>query len=359
MEHPPTDIALVHEWLSSRAGSEKTFEQMAITLPQADLYALSVDSSLAFDFGRPVVSTILQRSRYLCARRDLALPLMPIAWKALRTMEYKAVVTSSHAFARYFPAKGAVHLSYVYTPLRYAWMPEVDGRAASPVLAPARSVLRSMDRRSTRGVSSFAAISSVVADRIRTFYGRDAEVIYPPVDVAFYGSGPSLERGDFVLGVSRWIPYKRLDLTIAAAEQVGLPVVIAGSGPLETELRERAAAASVPVTIVHQPSDEELRSLYRRAAVVVFPADEDFGIVPVEAQAAGAPVVALRRGGSLDTVLDGKTGVLVDAQDAEVIARGVEQAIGLDPTLEPSHLDQFSIASFRREFRQWVDRNLG
>ena len=152
---PPLDgvrsMALVHEWLSSRAGSEKTFEQMASVFPAADLYALSIDQSVPFRIDRPVRSTVLQRSRFLSDRRVLlALPFMPLAWKTMTTPDYDVVVTSSHAFSRYFPTAAAVHLSYVYTPLRYAWLPSVDGRAASPVLAPARSLLRSLDKRSTR-----------------------------------------------------------------------------------------------------------------------------------------------------------------------------------------------------------------
>jgi glycosyltransferase involved in cell wall biosynthesis len=352
-------IALVHEWLASRSGSEKTFEQMAVTVPEADLYALSLDPDSGLVFDRPVTTTFLQKSRLLGRRRDLALPAMPLAWKAMSVPEYDVVVTSSHAFSRYFRTGAATHLSYVYTPLRYAWLPGVDARAGGRALGPARAVLRRLDRRTTDGVTAFAGISTVVVDRIQQFYGRDAEVVFPPVDVDFFREPDDVERSDYVLGVSRWIRYKRLDLVIAAAELAGRPAVIAGSGPMEAELRALAEHASVPVTIVRSPTDTQLRRLYRGASVVVFPADEDFGIVPVEAQAADTPVVALRSGGSLDTVLHGSTGMLVEDQDALSFAEAIERAATLRPSLHPDHVEKFSVGTFRTAFRSWIERSVG
>ena len=347
-------VALVHEWLQSRSGSEKTFEQMAEAFPEADLFALTENASVDFHFDRSVQTTALQRSQMLSNRRDLSLPLMPLVWKALGSRQYDVVVTSSHAFARFFPAPGAVHLSYVYTPLRYAWLPGIDGRGSSRILGPARSALRSVDRRSVPKVHAFAAISNVVRERIEQFYGRSATVIFPPVDLDYFGAAHGTSREEFVLGVSRWIPYKRLDLVIRAAELAGVPAVLAGGGPLRTELEEQARNASVPVRLIHDPTNEQLRHLYRSAAALVFPAEEDFGIVPVEAQAAGAPVVALRAGGALDTVLDGISGVLVDTQTPEDFAVGIQHALNLAASDWTHHLDQFSAVSFREAIRAWV-----
>jgi glycosyltransferase involved in cell wall biosynthesis len=330
---------------------------MAIAVPEADLYALSLDSDCGLAFDRPVVTSILQESKVLSRRRDLALPVMPLAWKAMSVPDYEVVVTSSHAFSRYFRTGSAIHLSYVYTPLRYAWLPSVDGRAGGPALGPARAVLRHLDKRTTRNVTAFAGISTVVVDRIREYYDHEAEVVFPPVDVEYFREFVDVDRSEYVLGVSRWIPYKRLDLVIAAAELAGRPAVIAGSGPMEAELRSLAEKASVPVTIVRSPTDEQLRRLYRGASVVVFPADEDFGIVPVEAQAADTPVVALGRGGSLDTVLHGSTGVLVDDQDPRLLADAIDCAVSLRPSRHPDHLDRFSAGTFRTAFRSWVERS--
>lgn len=356
-------IALVHEWLASRAGSEKTFEQMTQVLPDADVFALTIDRSAGFEIAAPVRVTLLQQIPVLRERRALALPLMPLAWRALRTARYRTVITSSHAFARYMPAaRDAAHLSYVYTPLRYAWLPEVDGRSANRALAPARASLRALDRRTVRHVDSFAAISNAVRRRIADFYERDAAVIFPPVDTDFFSCPPDRDDSNrratepFVLGVSRWIPYKKLDVVIAAADRLGLPVVIAGHGPGEAALRSAADRARVPVTFERRPGNDRLRRLYREAAVLAFPAEEDFGIIPVEAQAAGTPVVAYRRGGSLDTVLDGVTGVLVDTQDVDDVASGIAAALALTSPREAfqDHVAQFSVREFRRSFGDWV-----
>ena len=198
-------------------------------------------------------------------------------------------------------------------------------------------------------------ISDAVRARVERWYGRPATVVYPPVDVDYYVAAALGEkaRQDYVLGVSRWISYKRMDLVIEAAAAVGRPAVIVGAGPERARLHALAQTVDVPVTFVESPSDDELRALYRQAAVLVFPAEEDFGIVPVEAQAAGTPVVALRRGGSLETVLPGVTGCLVDDQGAEQLAEGIEVAVSLDLTTAAArdHVRQFSVASFKRGVR--------
>lgn len=350
-------VALVHEWLSSSSGSEKTFQQMAREFPDAELFALTHDLTNGPELDSAVRTTSMQRSSLLAKRRSLALPLMPLAWRTLRCDDYDVVITSSHAFSRFFPVRDAIHLSYVYTPLRYAWMPEVDGRGASSWMSGPRATLRWFDRRSVACVDSFAAISTEVQRRIARFYGRDSRVIFPPVDTSFFSAPAAdlpidIER-DYVLGVSRWIPYKRLVLVIEAGERVGLPVVIAGDGPLAPALTAKAERASVPVRLVRRPSDEMLRSLYSKAAVVVFPPEEDFGIVPVEAQAAGTPVVALAAGGSLDTVLDGDTGALVAEQTAEAFADGIRRALGIGTVQASEHIARFSPGVFRSELRRW------
>ena len=349
-------VALVHEWMASRAGSEKTFEKMSQTLPNADLYALTVDESVPFQTVGTVRPTVLQRVPVLRDRRGLALPIMPVAWRFPPPSRYDVVITSSHAFARYFPTRGAVHLSYVYTPLRYAWLPGIDGRAAGMLSAPARALLRWLDRRSTHGVSSFAAISTVVQQRIERFYERSAKVVFPPVDIDFFRPAMSDAGGDYVLGISRWIPYKRLDLALRVADKVGLPAVIAGSGPQSSSLRRLAEGLRIPVRFEESPDDTRLRQLYQDARVVIFPAEEDFGIVAVEAQACGTPVVALARGGSLDTVRDGVTGVLVESQDVDEFAEGVEAALKLStsPALYRAHVDQFSHDAFVGGFTDWI-----
>ncbi len=369
--HTEPAIALVHEWLDRRAGSETTFEAIARLFPAADLYALSVDPDVRFDFGGRTVTTTLLDTAALRRHRTWTLPAMPLAWSLVRRRRraYDLAVTSSHALVNTAPlVRGATTaLCYCHTPARYLWMPEVDGRGARAP-RPARAALRRLDARAARGVTAFAANSTETAARIRRFYDREATVIPPPVRTAFFTPGPADAAvsagtdGPFLLAVSRFVPYKRLDLAIGAAAAVGLPLVVAGSGPGEAGLRELAAGAGVPVTFVVAPSDVELRSLYRRAVALVFPAFEDFGMVSVEAQACGTPVVGLAAGGSLDTVRDGGTGVLAHEQSVEAVADATRRLLGVadDPQVGSEcrrHALGFSAERFRERFGAWVGRH--
>ncbi len=354
-------LALAHEWLVHRYGSEKTFEAMAAAYPGADLYALTRDPAAPLDFGgRPVSTTALDRVPVLRGRRELQLPLMPLAWRYATTLRYDVVVTSSHACAKGFrPARTALHLCYVYTPMRYVWLEANDRRRhLGPAGQAVAAYLRRWDRGSCRWVDGFAGISTAVKRRIEDIYGRPAEVIHPPVDTDFLTPPPDGARDGYVLAVSRMVPYKRLDLAVRACHRVGVPLVVAGSGPQEGALRALARDLGAEVSFRVSPPDEELRELYRRARVVMFPADEDFGIVTVEAQACGAPVVALARGGSLDTVVAGTTGVLVPEQTEEALAKGLEEALAadLDPAACRRHAEGFSASRFRTRFRDWVER---
>jgi glycosyltransferase involved in cell wall biosynthesis len=203
-----------------------------------------------------------------------------------------------------------------------------------------------------------------VQRRIERCYGRASRVIHPPVDTAFFtpatdaadaaDTGPVPET-PFVLACSRFIPYKRLDIAIHAADEVGLPLVVAGRGPGEATLRRLAAGVGVPVTFELAPSDARLRTLYRAASAFVFPALEDFGIVAVEAQACGTPVVALAEGGTADTVVDGRTGALVEAQEVDAFARGLRRVLQLaDPGACVEKAAAFSAEVFRAKVRAWV-----
>lgn len=355
-------LALAHEWLDARAGSEKTFEALAAIFPEADLFALTDTLGPDFDSsgGRAVATTFLDRVPALRDRRALALPLMPLAWRTATRRRYDLVMTSSHACAKGFgPGRDALHLCYCYTPMRYVWDPH-DRRSGPHHLAGLgpRAALRRWDRRSARWVDSFAAISTAVQDRILRCYQRPSRVIHPPVDTAFYTPGGvdgPVPAGPFALACSRFIPYKRLDLAILAADRVGVALVVAGQGPAEASLRAVAGRVRVPVTFEVAPSDGRLRDLYRAAGAFVFPALEDFGIVAVEAQACGTPVVALAEGGTADTVVDGATGSLVDGQDTDGFAKGLQRALELDAGAAcVANAEAFSAERFGERVRAWV-----
>jgi glycosyltransferase involved in cell wall biosynthesis len=350
----PPRIALCHEWLGSRRGSEKTFEAMAKALPRADLFALTRDPRASFDLGgRTPRTTFLDRPS-LRDRRQLVLPLMPLAWRCASRERYDLVVTSSHACVKgFWPGRAAVHLSYCYTPMRYVWLPEVDRRTrvAGAVTALPRVVLRQWDRRAVPWVDEFAAISSVVQSRIERFYGRPSEVIHPPVDTEFFTPSSESEgrgREDFVLAVSQMLPYKRLDLAIRACHALRQPLVVAGRGREEGHLRARFVGA---------PDDEALRELYRSARALVFPGHEDFGIVLAEAQACGTPVVAFGEGGSRDIVLPGETGTLVPSQDVTAFRAALEATLAAPPSPADCrrNAERFGVEVFRRRFLAWVE----
>jgi glycosyltransferase involved in cell wall biosynthesis len=354
-------IAIAHEWLAARAGAEKVFEALAEAFPSAELYALTREPDVAFDFGGRELRTTILDHPALRRRRDLTLPLMPLAWRLLGARSaYDTVVSSSLACAKGFaPGRSATHYCYCHAPMRYAWQPEIDSRrhALGPAVDLGLRWLRHWDRRSADWVDSFAANSTAVQQRIRDFYDRDAEVIHPPVDTDFY-SPPSEERqGEpYVFAISRFIAYKRTDLAIEAATRAGLPIVVAGSGPLEAELRATAERVGANARFEIQPSDERLRELYRGASVLAFPALEDLGMIPVEAQACGTPVVGLDEGGTRDTVVHGTTGLRVKEQTVAAFAEAIEAIVANppDPAACRAHAEAFSRPRFIERVHEWI-----
>jgi glycosyltransferase involved in cell wall biosynthesis len=343
-------VAVVHEWFGAVGGSENVFLAIAELIPHATRHVLwaEPDADAAGLHQTWLARTPLRRSK------ALALPVMPLVWRTAGRPAPDVVISSSHAFAHTVklgdPARTR-HLSYVHTPARYVWSPGFDGRGANPLLALPRAVLRRADRWGGRHVHAYAANSVEVRDRIRRFWRRDAMVINPPVDVEYFGAAPDGDR-DYLLGVGRWIPYKRFDLMIDIAAEAGMPLVLAGSGPAEASLRKRAGRG---VRFEVRPSRERLRELYAGAAALLFPAHEDFGIVPVEAQAAGTPVVGLARGGLLETVVHGETGLLADSTDPRIHAGLLTRLPHLDRARIRRHADAFGHAHFAERMTRWVD----
>lgn len=362
---------LVHEWLSRTGGSENVFDAMVEAFPGADLLCLWSDVEDRYP-GRELAETWLARTP-LRRRKALALPAMVPTWRGRRPGGYDWALVSTHLFAHHvsFDASPADFRKYVYvhSPARYVWDPELDTRGAGVLPRTVGPTLRALDRRRAREHHAVAANSAFVRERVRRAWGRDADVIHPPVEVeriqaagAWRDRLSPTERASldalprpFVLGASRFVPYKRLDLVVAAGEAAGLPVVLAGTGPGRAELAARAVGASVPVTVVDAPSDAMLYALYQEAAVFVFPALEDFGIMPVEAMAAGTPVVGLREGGTSETVLDGTTGVLLESfASPAALAAAVAAAADLDRAACREHARRFGRRTFDDRIRTWT-----
>lgn len=354
---PDARVAVVHEWVASRAGSEKVFESIAQLLPHADLYALTAAPDVELHVGnRTVHTTWLDRFDLTRRRRDLTLPVMPLAWQGLRGT-YDVVISSSHAFARVFPpARSARHFSYVHTPARYLWTPQIDGRHPPRGTGPLVRLLKAIDRGTVHTTQHLAANSTETAGRVRQFYGRDAAVIPPPVDLDRLSlPAPGTSRSG-LLSFGRWIPYKRVDLAIRAAHLANEPLTIAGSGPEEDALRRLVHAVGANVRFERAPSDDRVATLLHTHRALLFPGREDFGIVPVEAAASGLPTIAYGAGGALDTVIGGVNGWLVHEQSPEAFADTIvaSRADDLDRGTMRRHARRFDAAAFRRAIRNWL-----
>lgn len=356
---------IVHEWLERSGGAENVFEAMRNAFPDAASFCLWDDSDGRFP---GVTESALARTP-LRGRKALALPAMAFAWRRLPEVEAEWALVSSHLFAHHARFRGAARdmpkYVYAHTPARYIWAPELDERGASLPVRTASALVKPLDRWRAQEATAIAANSRFVAERIAEAWQRDAEVIYPPVDTAVFAREPKLSGADrdaleelptdFILAVSRWVSYKRLDGAIRAGAATGLPVVIAGRGPDEGRLRAIAATHPDGVTFVEHPSRPLLRAMFRRATVLAFPAIEDFGIVAVEAMASGTPVLANAVGGAAESVLDGVTGAHVhDWHSSAHLRWAVERALTADPDACRARAAEFDGSVFEERIRSFV-----
>lgn len=361
---------LVHEWIERSGGAEKVLEAMARTFPDADIRCLWNDAPERLK-GHHVQQSWVAKTP-LRNYKPLAAPVELAVWRGLRAeRSYDWALVSSHHFAHHVRVRGQTVPKYVYahTPARYLWNPELDSRGDHPLVRMVAPAFRRVDRSRAQEAHSIAANSAFVRDRIAAAWGRDATVIHPPVAVERILAQPDWREavkaedelrlledlpGAFALGASRFVPYKRLDLALEAAVIARLPVVIAGHGPEETRLRDLAAAHRTSVRIVAAPSDALLYALMQQAAVFVFPAIEDFGIVAVEAQATGTPVVTGPVGGQVEAFEPGVSGVISESQSATHFARAIQDAAAL-PRFDPQQLvAHFSEERFATQIRQFV-----
>src|SRR5438477_6066259 len=327
-------VVLVHDWLTGMRGGEKCLEVLCRRWPDAPLFTLLHKRGAVSPLieRRPIVTSFLQRLPRVEHYYRYLLPAMPGAVAAWRLPRCDLVVSLSHCIAKAVaPPPGVPHVCYCFTPMRYAWHMEAyfgAGRFGRLKAAAADRLLRRLrdwDRRTAERVTHFVAISRTVQGRIRDCYGRASSVIYPPVNTDFYTPAP-VPREDYYLVVSALAPYKRFDLAVRASERLGRQLVVIGSGQDAAKLR--AAAGPTTRFLGWQP-DEVIRDHLRRAKALLFPGEEDFGIVPLEAQACGCPVLAFGRGGATETVRglgDGPdlTGVFFAEQTVEAVTDAIE-----------------------------------
>ncbi|WP_144143473.1 glycosyltransferase family 4 protein [Paraburkholderia sp. BCC1884] len=357
-------VAIVHDWLVTYAGAEKVLEQIVACFPDADLFSL-VDflDDRSFLRGKPVTTSFIQKLPRARTKYRAYLPLMPLAIEQLDVSAYDVVISSSHAVAKgILTGPDQVHISYVHSPIRYAWDLQHQYLQQSkltngPKSAMARLILhyiRNWDIRTSNSVDGFIANSDFIARRIKKVYQREAQVIFPPVDVEAFSL--CTDKEDFYLTASRMVPYKKIDLIVEAfARMPERRLVVIGDGP---DMQKIRAKAGPNVEIMGYQPFKVLEDRMSRAKAFVFAAEEDFGISVVEAQACGTPVIAYGKGGALETVRDlsetRPTGMFFDEQNAESIIAAVERFDEFGQRFSPvdcrANAEQFSAANFRERF---------
>jgi len=353
-------VALVHDFLYTLRGAERVLDVLCEIFPEADLYALlyrpgTLNPRIE---KRRIVASFIDRLPGAHRNHRWFLPLYPLAVAGFSLDRYDLVVSSSYCAAKAVRTRGR-HICYCHTPMRYVWdmVDEYFGGARRAILEPLIRFLRAWDVRTAGRVDSFIANSTCVAERIRRIYGRDSEVIHPPADADFYTPG-SMPREEWFLCASAFAPYKRVDLVMDAFRRSGRPLKVVGAGQDEKRIRSLAGGN---VELLGWQSDEVLRDLYRRCRALVFAGEEDFGIVPVEAQLCGAPVVAYGKGGLLDSVLDGRTGLFFREQTVASINEMVARCnqIRFDPAECRRNGERFSRTRFRDRMEAVVREKAG
>ncbi|HEY6487025.1 MAG TPA: glycosyltransferase [Candidatus Cybelea sp.] len=352
-------VALVHDYLNQRGGAERVFARIAQAWPEAPIYTALYDervSGEAFPAQR-IRSSYLARiplaNRYF---RALA-PFYPRAFESFDLRPYDAIVSSTTAWAKGVRfASTAVHVCYINTVSRFAFAyDEYVGRMMPAAMArPVVDRLAAWDRAAAARPTHFVANSRNVAERIRKYYGRDADVLHCPVDVDRFSVGPG--AGEYYIVASRLLPYKRIELAIEAAALANVPLLVAGTGPAERALREIARGTTTQM--LGYVSDARLNALIGNARAAILPGEEDFGLVPLEAAAAGRPAIAYRGGGALETIVEGETGSFFDEAAPESLAAVLRafDASRFSPQRLRNHAQAFAPAQFIERLHAIVDR---
>jgi glycosyltransferase involved in cell wall biosynthesis len=356
-------VAVVHDWLVTYAGAERVLEQILALYPQADLFSVCDflrDDERGFLGGRKATTSFIQHLPFARKRYRAYLPLMPMAIEQLDLSGYDLVISSSHAVAKgVLTGPNQRHVSYVHSPIRYAWDLQHQYLREAALLRGFKSVvaramlhyMRLWDLRSVHSVDQLVANSHFIARRIRKVYGREAVVVYPPVDTRRFAFSES--KQDYYVTASRLVPYKRVPLIAEAFRRTGRRLLVIGDGP-ERGALEKAAKGAPNIELLGRQPDAEVVKLMQGARAFVFAAEEDFGIVMVEAQACGTPVIAYGVGGAAEIVRDGVTGTLFTQQSPEAIADAItrfESGPAIDPRACEQNAKRFSNEMFRSRMR--------
>jgi glycosyltransferase involved in cell wall biosynthesis len=352
-------VALVHDYLNQRGGAERVFAHFVRAWPDAPVYTALYDPDAVGDLVPPERVRVSYLDRIPFARRFFRMlaPFYPRAFERFDFRQFDTIVSSTTAWAKgVIVPPGAVHVCYINTVSRFAFAYDayVGGFGAAVLARPVVDRLVAWDRQAALRPTHFVANSKNVAERIRRYYGREAEVLHCPVDLDRFPVGRG--DGDYFVIASRLLPYKRIDLAIRAAQLAGVKLLVAGSGPAEGALREMARGTTT--TMLGYVDDETLGRTLGAARAAILPGEEDFGLVPLEAAAAGRPTIAYRGGGALETIVDGETGLFFNEPTPESLAavlRDFDPA-RFDPQRLRAHAETFGPEQFAARLRAIVER---
>jgi glycosyltransferase involved in cell wall biosynthesis len=365
-------VILCHDWLTGMRGGERVLEQLCYAFPNAPIYTLIHNISAISEIinSHAVTTSWLQHLPSVFHYYRYLLPLFPSAVERIKPIQADLLISTSHCVAKGLkPQEGTRHLCYCFTPMRYAWgfYDEYFGQSRLTKMAmhPLLAHLREWDRKVCSRVDRFVTLSRYVQKRIQNYYGREADIVYPPVNIDFFTPDPEgimtdtkgQDLGNYDLIVSAFAPYKRIDLALAAYNRSGYSLVIAGTGQDLSSLRSYAGKN---ITFTGWVSDERLRELYRHCRLLIFPGIEEFGIVPVEVQACGRPVVAFGQGGALETVVGGETGTFFQEQTEESLLQAVDHCANSiwNPLRIRANAERFSKDQFLRGLTESIEKCL-
>ena len=357
-------VAIVHSWLNQYGGAERVLEHVHDMFPRAPIYTSMFEPRAFPGFYRKwdIRTSFLQRIPLSRSHHQLMLLLYPMAFESFDLANYDLVLSITSGFSHAVRASGGRHVCYCLTPPRFLWTfdsyvrLEGVGRTTRTALRFVVPSLRRWDAAASRRVDRFVAISDVIRERIQRCYGRSSEIIYPAIDVESFQ--PSDEVDDYFLTVSRLIPYKRIDLAIEACNRLKLPLKVVGTGRTRAQLEQIAGPT---IEFVGKVDEAGLRRLYARCRALIFPGEEDFGLTPVEAQAAGRPVIAFGRGGTRETILDGVSGLFFPEQDVDSLVEALQRFDhrAYNPTRIREHVRaNFDLTVFRARFLDFLEGEL-
>ncbi len=356
-------VALVCDWLTVFAGAERVVLELHELFPNAPIYTTLYNAENCPQFKNADVRE--SKLRFIPGARHfhrLLLPWMPKAFESMDLDEYDLVISSCHSTSKgILTSPNTLHICYCHSPIRYVWDQshayQAQFKSFSPfrfLFTPLLNKLRLWDRLAAERVDDYIANSSYVGERIQKYYGRKSTVIPPPVDL-FKFTSTSGERDDYYLAVGRLIPYKRFDLIVDACKAAGKKLKVVGVGPSLKELKKRG---NENIEFLGKISDEELKAVYQKAKALIFPQLEDFGIVPLEAMACGTPVIAYKKGGALETVTEGVSGLFFEEQTVESLVKALHrfEKHSWDPTEVSKSIEQFSSARFKSELLHHIEK---